>query len=151
MIAFISGKVISISENNYIIIVNNGIGYEVYVKDSKIYYDSSGLIIKEKITLWISTIQREDGITLYGFVGFEQRKLFNRLLSIQGVGPKSAMLILNKYEPPEFYSLVKQIIIDMESDPKRDVQMEIGINGIGPVAAIKIVNAISKVLSSQNI
>jgi len=146
MIAFISGKVISISENNYIVIVNNGIGYEVHVKDAQIYSGNN-----KEIQLWISTIQREDGITLYGFVGFEQRKLFNRLLAVQGVGPKSAMLILNKYEPPEFYSLVKQIMIDMESDSKRDVQMEIGIMGIGPVAAIKIVNGISKVLSSQNI
>lgn len=145
MIAFISGKVISISENNYIIIVNNGIGYEVYVKDSKIYV---GIDTSISIKLWISTVQREDGITLYGFKEFEQRKLFNRLLSVQGVGPKSAMLILNKYEPPEFYSLIKQIMINTKLNVKIDRQDEIGINGIGSVAAIKIVNAISKVLSS---
>jgi len=148
MIAFISGKVISISENNYIIIVNNGIGYEVHVKESKIYVGIDTSIL---IKLWISTVQREDGITLYGFKEFEQRKLFNRLLKVQGVGPKTAMLILNKYEPPEFYSLVKQIMTDMKSDPKRDMQLEININGVGQSAAIKIVNAISKVLSSQNI
>jgi len=143
MIAFISGKVISISENNYIIIVNNGIGYEVHVKDSKIYSGN-----EEEIKLWISTIQREDGITLYGFVGFEQRKLFNRLLSIQGVGPKSAMLILNKYEPPEFYDVIKQIMINMKLGVKMSVKNEIGVKGIGPNVALVIVNGISKVLSS---
>jgi len=145
MIAFISGKVISISENNYIIIVNNNIGYEVHVKESKIYV---GIDTSISIKLWISTIQREDGITLYGFKDFEQRKLFNRLLSVQGVGPKTAMLLLNKYEPPEFYKKIKHIIMNISN---KNIVEEIGIKGIGLKAAVKIVNAISKVLSSQNI
>lgn len=143
MIAFISGKVISISENNYIIIVNNGIGYEVHVKDGKIYSGND-----QEIQLWISTIQREDGINLYGFERFEQRKLFNRLLAIQGVGPKTAMLLLNKYEPPEFYRKIKHIVINVGN---KNIVEEIGIKGIGLKAAVKIVNAMSKVLSSQNI
>ena len=142
MIAYISGKVISMSDNNSIIIVNNDVGYEVTVKDPQVYHNT------QLIQLWISTVHREDGITLYGFVEHEQRKLFNRLISVPGVGPKTAMLVLGRYEPEEFYTLVKQIIIDMELDSKRNVQMEIGIRGIGNVAAIKIVNAMSKVLSS---
>ncbi len=142
MIAYISGFINHKDhENNSIIIVNNGIGYEVTVKDTTIFKNV-------KVELWISTIQREDGITLYGFVEHEQRKLFNRLISVPGVGPKTAVLVLGKYEPEEFYTLVKQVMIDMETDSKRDVQMEIGIKGIGNVAAIKIVKAISKVLSS---
>ena len=143
MITFISGFINHKDhENNSIIIVNNGIGYEVTVKDPQVYHNT------QYIQLWISTIQREDGITLYGFSKHEQRKLFNLLLNVQGVGPKTAMLLLNKYEPPEFYKKIKHIMINVCN---KNMVEEIGIKGIGLKAAVKIVNAISKVLSSQNI
>ncbi len=142
MIAFISGFINHKDhENNSIIIVNNGIGYEVTVKDTTIFKDV-------KVELWISTVQREDGITLYGFVEFEQRKLFNRLISVPGVGPKTALLVLGKYEPDEFYTVVKQIMINQKLGIKQYIKNEIDVTGIGPVAAVKIVSAISKVLSS---
>jgi len=143
MIAFISGNIKVISNKNYIIIVNNGIGYQVVVKDSNIYKTGSTL------TLWVSTVQREDGITLYGFEHFEQRKLFIRLLNVSGVGPKTAMLILTKYEPIEFYNLIKQIHINVKLGANVNTAKDINIKGIGPNTALTIVNALNKeVLSS---
>ena len=143
MIAFLSGSIAMISDKNYIIIVNNGIGYEVVIKDSSVYKTNTN------ITLWISTIQREDGITLYGFEHFEQRKLFIRLLGVSGVGPKTAMLILTQYEPIEFYNLVKQIHINVKLGAKVDITKDIDIKGIGNTTALKIINTLSKeVLSS---
>ena len=143
MIAFLSGIIKVISDKNYIIIVNNGIGYEVIVRNSNIYKTDF------EITLWVFTVQREDGITLYGFEYFEQRKLFIKLLSVSGVGPKTAMLILTKYEPIDFYNLVKQIYINVKLGAKVNIIKDIDIKGIGPSTALKIINALNKeVLSS---
>ena len=143
MIAFLSGNITVISENNYIIIVNNGIGYEVIVKDYSIYKTDT------KITMWVSTVQREDGITLYGFEHFEQRKLFIKLLCVSGVGPKTAMLILTKYEPIEFYNTISQIHINIKLGATVNITKDIDIKGIGPTTAFKIINTLAKeVLSS---
>lgn len=144
MIAFISGKILSVSDNNYIIIVNNGIGYEVYIKDYKLYVSS----IDQPLQLWISYIQREDSSTLYGFIRMEQRTLFNRLLLVSGVGPKTAMLILDKYEPTEFYRLIKQTKINDKLGARVSFSNDLEIKGIGSATAIKIIDAISKVLKS---
>ena len=144
MSAYMQGKIISMNENNSIIIVNNYIGYEVFVIDSSIYKRYS------KIILWISTIQREDGITLYGFVHYEQRKLFIKLLGIAGLGPKTSMLILTKYEPPKLYQVVQQVMINIKLGVKVNMSEAIGIKGIGPTAALKIVNTLSKELVSTN-
>ena len=143
MIAYISGKVISMSDNNSIIIVNNDVGYEVTVKDPSIYN------YVEEVELWISTVQREDGITLYGFNTIDERVFFMKLLSVSGVGPKTAMLILAKYTLEKFYTIVKQVIINQKLNIKMNISNEIGIKGIGLISALKIVNHFHKDVTSS--
>ena len=143
MIAYISGFINNKDqENNSIIIVNNGIGYEVTVKDTTIF---KNVIVK----LWISTVQREDGITLYGFNTIEERVFFMKLLSVSGVGPKTAMLILTKYTLEQFYTIVEEIIINQKLKIQVNISNEIGIKGIGIMTAVKIVNHFHKDVSSS--
>ena len=139
MIAYIRGIIKVIHKNNYIIIVNNDIGYEVHIKDYSIYKTDVS------VTLWISTVQRETGTWLFGFENFEQREFFNKLILISGVGPKTAMLILAKYEPIEFYELIKQLHINR----KLGAKVSVDIKGVGPNTANKIMDALLKEVDSS--
>lgn len=88
MIASIQGKIADI-RNDHMIVVVNGIGYKIFAPDS-----SFGKV-DEEILLNTSLIVREDSMTLYGFLRAADRDLFEKLLTISGVGPRVALAILN--------------------------------------------------------
>ncbi len=87
MYGYICGKVVKITPK-YIICENNGIGYEIIVPNPFNY--------KLDTDYKIYTYQhvREDLIELYGFMEFEEKELFLKLISVSGIGPKSALSIL---------------------------------------------------------
>ena len=87
MYGYICGKVVKITPK-YIICDNNGIGYEIIVPNPFNY--------KLDTDYKIYTYQhvREDLIELYGFMEFEEKELFLKLISVSGIGPKSALSIL---------------------------------------------------------
>lgn len=89
MIASIEGKV-SATFNNYVVINVNGIGYQVFVP----HITRHG-IAGESIFLHTSLIVREDSLTLYGFETTAERDLFENLIKINGVGPRTALAILS--------------------------------------------------------
>ncbi len=90
MIAYIQGKVWSKEEKNLIILLN-GIGYKIFALSSLI--EKSRL--DQELEFWIHEHIREDAHDLYGFETRDERDFFGLLISISGVGPKSAMNILN--------------------------------------------------------
>ncbi len=91
MYEYIKGKYIGIIKD-YVIVENCGIGYKIY---------SSGITmsnmpsIGEEVMLYLEQIVREDFIGLYGFLSREELKMFNMLLSINGVGAKAALSLLS--------------------------------------------------------
>lgn len=92
MIAQIEGK-ISHQDKNYVVVVNAGIGYKIYATRETI-----DEIIKQKadkVSLWIYEAIREDARDLYGFSDRDSLYFFELLLSVSGIGPKSALAILN--------------------------------------------------------
>lgn len=91
MIGMLTGIVIN-NNRNPIIINVNGVGYNVYVS-SKII---SSLINNSTSTLYIHTHVREDALELFGFKNSADLDLFNLLLTVSGVGPKTALLVLDK-------------------------------------------------------
>lgn len=122
MIGTLYGKIIE--KNNNIIIVNTGnIGYEVFVLDD--------ITLKKGNTIFIYTqmIVRETNISLYGFKTLQEKNLFNKLLIVNGIGPKAAMDILGQVSPEV---LIKSII-------SSDVSSLSRIKGIGPKTAEKII------------
>ena len=81
----------------------NGVGYLVYI--SKI--ELPELILEQEYTFHISTIVREDAITLFGFLTNEQREVFDTLRSVNKVGPKLAMGILGSISIPDLVQAVQ--------------------------------------------
>jgi len=109
MISYISGKVMknSIGKSSYTdILLSSGIAYRVYVT-SQFEVKSVG----EGISLYTSFQVREDSQTLYGFNKEEERDFFEELLTVSGIGPKSALSILSTYTMDR----VKQIVLDGDS------------------------------------
>ena len=87
MYGYIKGIVKDI-ESNYIIIDNNDIGYQVYVPNPYSYK------LDEKYTVYTYSYIREDEYSLYGFNDKEELKLFLKLISVKGLGPKMALPML---------------------------------------------------------
>ena len=87
MIAFIRGTIHSYS-NDSLIIDNNGIGYRVYIANPQ------AVRLNTEVTLFTYQHVREDAITLFGFTSMEEHDLFLQLISVKGVGPKTALGML---------------------------------------------------------
>lgn len=90
MIAHVRGQVAEKFANSVIIDVN-GVGYEVGV--TSIDYDN--LYLENEVKLYTYHHIREQSEELFGFTSLAAKKLFELLISVQGVGPKAAMAILS--------------------------------------------------------
>ncbi|MCB9806058.1 Holliday junction branch migration protein RuvA [Candidatus Nomurabacteria bacterium] len=90
MIAKITGKVDEVDLGSIIVDVS-GIGYKVFVTNSLL----SSLKVDNPISLFTYFAVRENSQDLYGFQNKEEKNFFELLLSISGIGPKSALGILN--------------------------------------------------------
>jgi Holliday junction DNA helicase RuvA len=88
MIGYLKGAVLH-GEKNHIILLANGIGYKVFVTP-----DTLEAVRGKETELWIHTAVREDALDLFGFREKESLNFFNLLLSVPGIGPKSALGIL---------------------------------------------------------
>lgn len=91
MYEYIKGKYVGIIKD-YVVVENNGIGYKIYSSGISM----SGMpSVGEEVMLYLEQIVREDFIGLYGFLSKEELKMFNMLLSINGVGAKAALSLLS--------------------------------------------------------
>ena len=94
MIAYLEGSVLKKLDDS-IIIKNQGIGYKVYL--SKIL--NSEIEENDQISLFIHTAVSDDDIRLFGFQEIEGLKMFKLLISVSGVGPKTALEVMNNPLP----------------------------------------------------
>jgi len=109
MISYISGKVLKnkIGKNNYVdVLLPSGIAYRVFVTSMFNFLEED-----LQISMYTSFQVREDSQTLYGFSTQEERDFFEELLTVSGIGPKSALSILSTYSMDR----VKKIILDGDS------------------------------------
>ena len=84
MYNYIRGIIVE-QASNYIVLDNNGIGYQIYVGNP-----FSFELNKETVVYVYSNI-REDEYTLYGFKTTEEKDLFLKLINVKGLGPKMAL------------------------------------------------------------
>lgn len=82
------GKIINI-DKDYVIFENNDIGELINIPDVKRFKEG------ENRKIFISIIENEYTKTTYGFEDIKELILFEDLISLQGIGPKKAMLLLN--------------------------------------------------------
>lgn len=94
MIATLTGKIEYIRDH-YAVVNVQGVGYRVFVTS----YTLGKLAGAGDTTLFIHTHVREDAIQLFGFSTFEEFEIFELLISVSGVGPKSALGILSIADP----------------------------------------------------
>ena len=123
MITHIKGKLIKKNPTHVVIDVN-GIGYEV-----KISLQTSSLINEENCQLFTHLSIKEDSHTLYGFYEENERSLFRHLISVSGVGPSTAQVILSTYNSEE-------IIQHITSADVKAIQ---SVKGIGAKSAQRII------------
>ncbi len=87
MIGFIKGKVHSYGLD-YVLIENNGIGYHVF------FAHPDSIVLNQDVMIYTYQHVKEDEISLFGFISNEEKNLFMNLISVKGVGPKTALNIL---------------------------------------------------------
>ncbi len=103
MIAYLSGKLIE-KEANTVIVDVNGVGYDVMIPLST-FYDLGE--IGEDVSLRIFTYVREDTLQLFGFKTIRERELFLLLISVSGIGPKSAITALSGMSADEIIGAIR--------------------------------------------
>lgn len=90
MIGRIEGEV-SVKRAGFVILSAGGVGYKIAATREAL----AGLKAGEKAVLWTHLAVREDSLDLYGFRAEDELHLFELLLTVSGVGPKSALAILD--------------------------------------------------------
>ncbi len=103
MIAHLRGRLIA-KHPNQAIVETGGVGYDVVISVPT-FSELPG--IGGEVALHIHTHVREDQIALFGFVRPEEKHLFEKLLSVSGIGPKLAITILSGMAAPDMVAAIK--------------------------------------------
>jgi holliday junction DNA helicase RuvA len=103
MIAHLRGKLLA-KHPNQAIVETGGVGYDVTISVPT-FSDLPG--IGGEVTLHIHTHVREDLIALYGFLRPAEKRLFEKLITVSGIGPKLAITILSGMAADEMVSAIR--------------------------------------------
>ena len=137
MITHIEGKLIE-KTPTYVVIDVNGIGYNI-----KISLQTFSAIEGEHCKLFTHLSIKEDSHTLFGFVEKSERELFRKLISVSGVGPSTAQVILSTFSSTELISHISSA----------DVMAVKSVKGVGAKTAQRIIidlkDKVSKEASSD--
>lgn len=101
MIAYLEGK-LAVKEPTHLIIDINGMGYEVKISLNTF----SAIKLKESAKIYTHFHVKEDAQTLFGFFEASEKKRFLELISISGVGPSTALMILSSLSPDELANAI---------------------------------------------
>ena len=141
MIAQLNGRLIEKNPTE-LIVECGGVGYSV-----KISLNTFGAIgSEENVRIYTKLIVREDAQLLYGFADTIEREMFNHLISVSGIGPNTAMIMLSSLIPKEIATAIQN----------EDVTTIQGIKGIGAKTAQRVIvdlkdKMLKMVFSGENI
>ncbi|PTT19789.1 Holliday junction branch migration protein RuvA [Microbacterium sp. HMWF026] len=124
MISSLHGAVAHVADDSLVVVVG-GVGFSVAVTAQT----ARVLHVGDDVQLHTNLIVREDALSLYGFDTREELTVFTQLISVTGVGPKSALGVLSSLTVPQ----IAQAVADDDDAPFRRV------SGIGPKTAKLIV------------
>ncbi len=120
-----------------IVLEVNGVGYLVYTSSSSLF----NLKEQQEVFLFIESVTKETGTSLYGFKEKGEQDVFNLLVTVQGVGPKIAMAALSVFD---YSKIIHAISIADDKTLKQ-------IPGVGAKAAIRIVTELKDKVVKLNI
>ena len=141
MFAYIKGS-LEMKSNGYIVIDINGLGYKIFISSIflfKIKFSIGELHDTIKVFTYVRV--REDDISIYGFKTQEQLKMFELLISVSGVGAKSALVMLSCIEPSDFAIAVIS----------NDVKVLTKVPGIGNKSAQRIILELKDKLKEEQL
>ena len=124
MISMLNGRMVEKNPTE-LVVDCGGVGYEVKISLNTF----SQLGSEESVRIYTQFIVREDAQLLYGFATKEEREMFNHLISVSGIGPNTAMIMLSSLTPHE----VAQAI---QTEDVRTIQ---SIKGIGAKTAQRVI------------
>lgn len=124
MIAQLNGRLIEKNPTE-LIIECGGVGYEVKISLNTF----SAIGSDENIKIFTKFIVREDAQLLYGFADTVEREMFNHLISVSGIGPNTAMIMLSSLIPEEIAAAIQS----------EDVKTIQGVKGIGAKTAQRVI------------
>ena len=137
MFAYIKGS-LEMKFKNYVVIDVGGLGYKIFMAENAINDIGE---IGETVKVFTYYRVREDDVSIFGFKTQEELRMFELLLSVSGVGAKSALGMLSCIEPSEFAIAVIS----------NNVKLLTQIPGIGPKSAQRIILELKdKVKSEQS-
>lgn len=136
MFYYISGKA-ACKGDNFVVVDVSGIGYKIYTSLICIERVS----INSDIKMFTYTYIREDTFDIYGFLTENELNMFEKLLSVSGVGPKAALSILS-------VAPVDKIALAIVTG---DTNLIKKANGVGPKAASRIVLELKDKFSNEEI
>ena len=124
MIGRLNGKMIEKNPTD-LLIECGGVGYEVKISLNTF----SALSDNEQITIYTKLIVREDANLLYGFHTKEEKEMFNQLISVSGIGPNTAMIMLSSLTPTEIARAIQN----------EEVNIIQSVKGIGAKTAQRVI------------
>lgn len=116
---------ITFKSPSYVYIDVGGLAYHVDISMNTF----SKIEAKSEVKLFTHLQVKEDGHFLFGFYEEEERELFRLLISVSGIGPSTAQVILSSLKPQEVVSAIIS---------EQDVYFK-GVKGIGPKTAKRII------------
>lgn len=122
MIAFVRGTIVSYG-SDWLVIDQNGLGWKVY------YPHTETLHLNDTVQIYTYLHVTENDVNLFGFESFEEQELFLRLISVKGLGPKTAMNMLSHTTPARLIASIEQ----------GDVTLLKSMPGIGAKTASQII------------
>jgi len=134
MYEYLNGK-LAYKAPTHVVIDVSGIGYYVHIS----LYTFSQIKDQENCKLFISLQVREDSHTLYGFATEGEKKLFENLISVSGIGPNTGRMILSSNTPDEIQSAIVN----------GQVALIQKIKGIGPKTAQRLILELQDKLKKQ--
>ena len=124
MIARLTGRVLSLDLNTLVLDVN-GVGYEIEVSS----FTANSLDLDNIVTLETHLIVREDAQILFGFKEASEKKLFQSLIKINGVGPRLAIGILSGLGEDQFSLAIRD----------KDLKILTALPGVGKKTAERLI------------
>lgn len=136
MFYYIKGKVVH-KDVNFAVIETGGIGYRIFTSMTTLSRIETG----ENATMHTYMYVREDIVNIYGFSTGEELSMFEKLISVNGVGPKAALAILS-VAPPERFALAV-----VTGDAKLITKAQ----GVGPKLAQRIILELKDKLKGEDL
>ena len=136
MIGYLKGKVLY-SEEGSVLLEVNGVGYELVCSGAlfaKLVTDGEG-------EAYTYLQVREDGVTLFGFVSPEEKRMFLKLVSVSGVGPKMGIAVLSAMN-------INDLAVAIATS---DLKMLSSVKGLGKKTAERIVLELREKVSAAEL